>query len=1189
VAKWIVPLIIGIVCIGPVGAARADSVVVFNEIMYHPQDPESTREWVELHNQLSLDMDVSGWSIAGGIDLVFPEGTVIPAEGFLVVAASPTDLTAETGITNVIGPFSNRLSNSGETLTLRNNSGRVMDEVRYDEKELWPVAADGSGASLAKRQEDLSGGDAVHWTWSRQIGGTPGRSNFPDPTTLSRAIVFNEVQPGDHGDFWLEIVNVSEGPCPLSGSILISSDEAGHRYVLPDVRLPPGGFYILDSNCLGFAPQVGDNLFLFAPDWGTVTAAIRVPEDCRARFPDGNGPWFSGLNATPGAANQATFHDEIVINEIQYHASPNRPDPNEPAPSWIELYNRSDHAVDLTGWQLDNGIAYSFEPNTILAADAYLAVASDAGTLRAQYPGIRIVGDFDKQLSHKGDKLVLLDRDGRPADEVHYYDDGYWPAYADGGGSSLELRDPRADNASPQAWAASDETGKSGWTQVTYRSVAAPYPGSNTPTVWNEFVFGLLDAGELLIDDIRVVESPDSAPRDLIQQGTFESGMGTWRLLGNHAFGSIIEDPENCINHVLYLKTTGACGHNHNHVETTLAGNRAIVNGRQYEISFRARWLAGSNQLNPRLYFNRLARTTLLPMSARSGTPGARNSVYRPNIGPTCSGLSHAPVVPKANEAVTVTCTLHDPDGILAAVLYYTVDGGPFAIITMRAAGNGTYTGTLPGQKAGAVVQFYVASCDIPGQAAYAPAAGSDSRAMFQVQDNKAREAPGHTIRVLTAPSDAQWMHQEVNQLSNHHFGATLIYKERDVYYDVKVRLKGSGYGRQDVRCGFSVRFRPDELFQGVHEVINMDRNLAVSGRHRELVFKHIGNHAGGLPSVYDDMTQMVAPFHNMDGPAQIFLARYDAEYLDSVYEGGSDMPLFELEIIYFSDRTVDGNPESLKRRPNQVLDMDFGDMGPDKEAYRWNYLIKSHRAKDDYSDLMAMARTFGLTGDAFAGQIGRVINVDQWMRLFAYQSLGAVGDAYNVSHPHNLKLCIRPDDRRIEALPWDTDRAFSNSATSSIYGSSSSKLQKVLALPACKRLFQGHLYDIMTTTFRTDYLSPWIAYYAIHAETDVSGEIESLVEKRRAYVLSQLPAEVPFAILSTATNTDGTLTLTGQAWINIAEIRLQGRRGPLDLTWTTTTQWSTTLTPPSATQSITLEAYDKKGQLLASATPPIP
>ena len=38
----------------------ADSVVVFNEVMYHPLEREAELEWVELHNQMAVDVDISG-------------------------------------------------------------------------------------------------------------------------------------------------------------------------------------------------------------------------------------------------------------------------------------------------------------------------------------------------------------------------------------------------------------------------------------------------------------------------------------------------------------------------------------------------------------------------------------------------------------------------------------------------------------------------------------------------------------------------------------------------------------------------------------------------------------------------------------------------------------------------------------------------------------------------------------------------------------------------------------------------------------------------------------------------------------------------------------------------------------------------------------------------------------------------
>src|SRR5437764_3833711 len=95
-------------------ATLADTVVVFNEIMYHPATNEPALEWVELYNQNAVDVDMSGWRLAGAIHYDFPNGTVIRAGRYLVVAISPATLNAQTGLTNLLGPFTGRLSNNGE-------------------------------------------------------------------------------------------------------------------------------------------------------------------------------------------------------------------------------------------------------------------------------------------------------------------------------------------------------------------------------------------------------------------------------------------------------------------------------------------------------------------------------------------------------------------------------------------------------------------------------------------------------------------------------------------------------------------------------------------------------------------------------------------------------------------------------------------------------------------------------------------------------------------------------------------------------------------------------------------------------------------------------------------------------------------------------------------------------------------
>ncbi len=131
-------------------ALARDTVVVFNELHYHPADGSATPEFVEFYNQNSVNIDMSGWRVSGGIDFDFPAGTVINGGGYLVVTADPAALEAAGGPAGALGPFTGILDNGGETVRLRNNNDRVMDELDYDDRKPWPVGADGSGASLSK-------------------------------------------------------------------------------------------------------------------------------------------------------------------------------------------------------------------------------------------------------------------------------------------------------------------------------------------------------------------------------------------------------------------------------------------------------------------------------------------------------------------------------------------------------------------------------------------------------------------------------------------------------------------------------------------------------------------------------------------------------------------------------------------------------------------------------------------------------------------------------------------------------------------------------------------------------------------------------------------------------------------------------------------------------------------------------
>ncbi|GAG35076.1 unnamed protein product, partial [marine sediment metagenome] len=245
----------------------------------------------------------------------------------------------------------------------------------------------------------------------------------------------------------------------------------------------------------------------------------------------------------------------------------------------------------------------------------------------------------------------------------------------------------------------------------------------------------------------------------------------------------------------------------------------------------------------------------------------------------------------------------------------------------MTAGGDDLYAAAIPGQAAASVVQFYVEGRDGLGMTSTFPAAGADSRALYTVVDGRAGDGPNHNFRIIMTAADVAFQLDGPggsNALSNHRLGATVVFEENEVYYDVGVRMKGSGYSRGSARTGYNIRFHPDHRFHGVHDIVAVDRTSSAFGpgaSHRELVLKHISTHAGDIPGMYDDLIYFIPPTDALDaGTAQLLMARYDDVFLDSSFADGSNGTRFKFELIYYPTDTVDGNPESFKPKPNTVL-----------------------------------------------------------------------------------------------------------------------------------------------------------------------------------------------------------------------------------------------------------------------------
>ena len=123
--------------------------------------------------------------------------------------------------------------------------------------------------------------------------------------------------------------------------------------------------------------------------------------------------------------------------------------------------------------------------------------------------------------------------------------------------------------------------------------------------------------------------------------------------------------------------------------------------------------------------------------------------------------------------------------------------------------------------------------------------------------------------------------------------GSTVIYDESEAYYDVGVRLKGSFVGRNVPRVGFHLQFPDEQLFRGEHRIVSVYRSQHTGiGGVGEIIAKHIGNHAGGIPGMYDDIARFLhqgAPSYT--SMSSLRLTGFDGDWLKSAATRSSPRP----------------------------------------------------------------------------------------------------------------------------------------------------------------------------------------------------------------------------------------------------------------------------------------------------------
>lgn len=923
-------------------------------------------------------------------------------------------------------------------------------------------------------------------------------------------VIINEVGAGSRGeDRFVELHHESPSELDLSGYFLSRDhdDLKAHVLATPTV-VRPGEFLLLPEASLPFDLTGAElQLFLTHPDGQTVVDAVTLREPpapletwSHARLPDGRGRFWRTRTPSPGAANLVPLEENVILNEIHYHPLV-RSDELE----FLEFYNRGSIAVSLDGFRLDGGYNFVFGPEAVIPGGGYVILARDPAAVREAYglqPG-QVFGpaaDAPAEelqafgvLRNSGERIRLRDPLENPVQDVRFRDGGEWDRFADAGGSSLELIDPQQESAAGQAWAASDESPRSTWTEVviegTYRTNIPPLP------MESELHIYLLERGECLIDDVSIMQG--DPPVEFIPNGDFETGTTPWRITGTHSRSHRTTEGARTGAASLRLIASGAGDNRVNRVEIDTS---PAMRAGGVRVRFWARWLGGCNRLHVSGYNNAFGATVTLEVPEDAGTPGRENSVTarlrattgEVNLGPVLSGVRHEPAVPPPGLPIRILARVSDADGVARVESLYRRDGEEEF---RRAAlfddgqhgdgrqGDGLYAGEIPGGAENDRIQYYVEARDTAERVRAFPLEGAEEPLLFIVDTSFFRdETDTNDLLRYRLIMDQQNLTELSRRLlhSDELVKGTFVFEEEEIYYNVGLRYRGSPWNRPPTPRMFRVRFQKDRLFRGEAAKINLSRY----GRdqHEGVAYQLLRKASiPGAKAPYSPVYEYINV--DLNGRPHSNTAMQEIRPVDTVYTRfwwPHDSDGWNWKItgkLAFTDagQRAEGSPVWTQLRY----------YGPSKEDYRFYYNPGIRKHDDVFEPLTELLQTLDRrnTPDSeYERRVEEILNVESSLRVYAVRAFLADWDMIGIGNGQNAYLYYAPIEGRHYFLPWDMDHTFERTGEALVPAASTFGFGRLVSFPRFRRMYARILQENLDGPWAPSYVDRWMD--RVHAVT---------------------------------------------------------------------------------------------------------
>jgi hypothetical protein len=297
--------------------------VVINEIAWMGSKISYNDEWIELFNNSSSSIDVSGWALSSedkkiDISLVGE----IQAYSFFLLERTDDDSVLTITADQI---YTGSLGNDGENLILCDKQGHKIDEINCQQG--W-FAGDNSIKQTMERVFSSLEAENAEWQTSKNSGGTPketnslfaidGEEKIPNQETdqnllqktYPKKIFLNELLPSPEGpdseNEWIELSNQNDFAVDISGWKLSDIIGTTKTYSFPDQTIiQANGFLVFQRTETNITlNNSGDTINFLFPD-NTIIETVSYEKAKREESYSKNtlGVWEWSPNPSPGKIN----------------------------------------------------------------------------------------------------------------------------------------------------------------------------------------------------------------------------------------------------------------------------------------------------------------------------------------------------------------------------------------------------------------------------------------------------------------------------------------------------------------------------------------------------------------------------------------------------------------------------------------------------------------------------------------------------------------------------------------------------------------------------------------------------------------------------------------------------------------------------------------------------------------------